>query len=203
MDIKWLPVVGFEDFYHVSDAGQVKSLRRNILLRPSFSNSGGYPLVILSNGTGGKGKYVHHLVLEAFSGLRPPGTEARHLDGDASNAALHDQEGNLRLIWGTSSKNKFDEVRHGTHYEASRAHCESGHEWTKENTRIESYPDGTFKARRCRECARLGSADLRKKRAKDERRCKEEDCNKPYFGREWCSMHYGRWYRLNKMKSAS
>jgi hypothetical protein len=42
---------------------------------------------------------VYHLVLEAFVGPRPPGTEAMHLDGDRASNALS----NLR--WGTHSEN--------------------------------------------------------------------------------------------------
>jgi hypothetical protein len=193
----WLPVPvpGLESLYQVSDRGRVYSLRAGKILRPSTSNSGGYPMYMLMVNNRCFPKYAHHLVLEAFDSPRPPGQEARHLDGNASNPALTDSAGKRRLTWGTSSQNKFDEVRHGTHYEASRTHCSNGHEWTKENTGIAYYPDGSFKARRCRECARIKSALQREKRASDERRCKEEGCGKPYFGRGWCSAHYAEWYR--------
>lgn len=156
-------------------------------------------MVVLYDNGKKKGKYLHHLVLEAFDRPCPPGMEARHLDGDASNAALYDQHGEIRLAWGTSSENKFDEVDHGTHYEASRTHCDNNHEWTEENTRIERYPDGTFKARRCRACSRDRSTRQREQRKNDERRCKEPGCGKPYFGRDWCSMHYARWYKSQKV----
>lgn len=53
-------------------------------------------------------RYVHHLVLEAFMGLRPQGTEACHWDGDATNNRL----ANLR--WDTSKGNKADSIRLGT-----------------------------------------------------------------------------------------
>lgn len=201
MSINWLPVKNFEDQYQVSDAGHVWSLHRNKLLRPSYSNSGGYPMVVLYKNTIKKAKYVHHLVLEAFTGPCPQGLEARHLDGNASNAALLDSDGNPRLIWGTSNDNKHDEVRHGTHHEASRTSCDNGHEWTTENTRIESHPDGTFKARRCRACKRASSAQLREQRQKDERRCAEPDCDNPYFGKGLCGMHYMRERRSQKMQS--
>ena len=52
-------------------------------------------------------RYVHHLVLEAFVGLRPQGTEACHSDGDATNNRLD----NLR--WDTSESNKADAIRLG------------------------------------------------------------------------------------------
>lgn len=191
----WLPVKDFESLYEISDLGQVRSLRQGKIMRPSTSNSGGYPMYIFSVKGKRFPKYAHHLVLEAFDGPCPPGLEARHLDGDSSNPALMSPDGTRRLTWGTSSENKRDEIRHGTHYEASRTHCDNGHEWTGDNTRIEYYPDGSFRARRCRQCGRDHGARLREQRAADERRCKEPNCSKPYLGRGWCSMHYARWSR--------
>jgi len=196
----WLPVVGFESYYEVSDIGHVRSLRTGKIMSPSTSNSGGYPQYIFTVDGKRIPKYAHHLVLEAFDSPRPGGQEARHLDGDAANPALTDPAGKRRLTWGTSSENKFDEVRHGTHYEASRTHCDNGHEWSEENTRIRRYPDGTFKTRWCIECARIRSAAVRAARIEDERRCTEDDCGKPYFGRGMCSMHYARWQKSQKMQ---
>jgi hypothetical protein len=56
-----------------------------------------------------KMRKVHHLVLEAFVGLRPPGTLTRHKDGVPSNNSLRN------LAWGTQAENELDAVRHGTH----------------------------------------------------------------------------------------
>lgn len=53
-------------------------------------------------------RYVHHLVLEAFVGLRPQGTEACHRDGDGTNNKLW----NLR--WDTHMENVKDSIVHGT-----------------------------------------------------------------------------------------
>ncbi len=51
---------------------------------------------------------VHILVLETFVCPRPPGMEARHLDGDPANNALSN------LQWGTRQENLDDMNRHGT-----------------------------------------------------------------------------------------
>lgn len=210
---EWRPVPTWEGYYEVTDLGFVRSLPRIVktrgtgtrlnpgrVLSPSYSNSGGYPLVILTLGERREGRYVHDLVMRAFVGEPEPGQEVRHLDGNASSAALWDADGNRRLAYGTSGENKDDQVRHGTHYEASRTRCDNGHEFTEENTRIVCWPDGSFKQRACRACERDASAKLREKRETDERRCKEEGCDGPYFGRDWCEDHYLAWYKAQPGK---
>ena len=187
--VRWLPVPEWEDLYEVSEWGHVWSIRKDRPMRPSYTNSGNYPLLILSRNGKQTGKYVHHLVLEAFVGPCPEGMEARHLDGNSYNPDL------TNLCWGTSSENKFDEIHHGTHAEGSRTRCDNGHELTEDNVWTECYEDGTFKARRCKTCNRDRATKQREKRKTDERRCKEEGCGKPYFGKGWCSMHYGQWHR--------
>lgn len=119
-------------------------------------------MVILYGDGRQKGKYLHHLVLEAFDGPCPEGLEARHLDGNASSPALNDTTGKRRLIWGTSSDNKYDEVQHGTHPEAKKTHCKNGHPFSEENTRIWYYPDGSFRQRVCKQCSKERYAAWRK-----------------------------------------
>jgi hypothetical protein len=97
--------------YEVSDLGNVRSLSRavpcsylgrptkgrafpGVNLRPTLAN--GYLQVRIG---GRKRRKIYHLVLEAFVGPRPDGTEAMHLDGDRSNNAL------TNLRWGTHSEN--------------------------------------------------------------------------------------------------
>jgi hypothetical protein len=53
-------------------------------------------------------RFIHHLVLEAFVGLRPPGLICCHWDGDPANNHLE----NLR--WDTHKSNCDDMLRHGT-----------------------------------------------------------------------------------------
>ncbi len=123
---RWLPVVGFEEGYEVSDLGSVRSLDRlqvyegvrcgktvrierhlrGKLLRPGTVKSG-HQIVILGRGNP---KLVHSLVLTAFVGPRPAGHDSCHNDGNPANNSL----GNLR--WGTRSENVRDAMRHGTAY---------------------------------------------------------------------------------------
>ena len=70
---------------------------------------------------------VATLVLLAFAGPRPPGMEACHANGDASDDRLE----NLR--WDTSSANKFDTVRHGNHHMTKHVECPRKHPLVKPN----------------------------------------------------------------------
>jgi hypothetical protein len=107
----WLPVPGF-DHYEVSNQGRVRSHRRGggRILRPGPSNYGHLSVVLGRGNT----RMVHQLVLFAFVGPRPPGHDARHIDGDPANNRLEN------LCWGTRSENIRDAVRHGTWVSAAR-----------------------------------------------------------------------------------
>ena len=116
----WLPVVGYEGSYSVSDAGDARSEPRAARHQRGGmrqlrgcelkQNPGqyGYPSVCLSKNGEVVRRQVHHLVLEAFKGPRPTGMEAAHGDGSPANAALS----NLR--WDTPAGNNADKVKHGT-----------------------------------------------------------------------------------------
>ena len=142
-DFLWLPVVGFEGLYEVSSNGRVASLlgRNRRILRAGDSR--GYRLVILRRGGMSHTRLVHRLVLEAFVGPRPEGMVARHLNGDPGDNRLEN------LAWGTQSENNYDKVRHGTHHNANKTHCPSGHEYRGDN--IKWYKGFRF----CRACHRI------------------------------------------------
>lgn len=139
----WLPVVGYEGLYDVSDEGNVRGLIRGQMLSPGRS-SNGYLTVSLSKGGKQTSHCIQYLVLEAFEGPRPEGLEACHWD----DVGINNRRENLR--WDTSSANKQDSVRNGTHHCATKTHCKRDHEFTPENT---DHMGG--KARRCRECRRI------------------------------------------------
>lgn len=157
----WRPVVGYEGSYEVSSHGRIRRLARTVIrkngipmriqskMRTLSTDRSGYQIVSLPVGSKSRRKYVHHIVLDAFVGLRPPHTECRHLDGNPQNNRLEN------LAWGTASENAHDRVRHGTHYWAANTHCKRGHEFTPENTYEEVVADGRRKARHCRACIRV------------------------------------------------
>ncbi len=99
---RWLPVVGFEGRYEVSDLGRVRSLRYRghdrIAVMKTTQNYGGYLVVTL--GAERKQLRVPRMVLEAFVGPCPERHEACHgPDFSKSNNRLD----NLR--WDTSKAN--------------------------------------------------------------------------------------------------
>lgn len=139
--VVWREVPGTAGRYQVSDQGSVKSVERRVwnsrgfwatrnqrLLKPSLRGPQGYAMVRLYMPDGQKRDvFVHRLVLEAFVGPCPDGMEACHLDDDARNNSL----ANLR--WDTRSANIHDQVRNGSHNQASKTHCPEGHPFEGDN----------------------------------------------------------------------
>lgn len=90
MNETWLPVVGYEDFYEVSDVGRVR--RNGRVLRPETDKDGYRKVVLCKFGTKKK-FFVHRLVATAFLG---DGTDMQvnHKNGVTGNNAL----GNLEWV---------------------------------------------------------------------------------------------------------
>lgn len=142
---EWREVPGFPG-YEVSDQGQVRSFRRYVvprLLKPG-ETIWGHLLVVLQR-DGGHTRHIHRLVLESFVGLRPPGMETRHLDGNPKNNRL------TNLRWGTRSENSLDRVRHGVDWQSRKTHCPQGHPYDEVNT----FASKGRRERRCRACYRI------------------------------------------------
>lgn len=140
----WKPVVGWELLYEVSDYGRVRKSSGEMLW-----HTGARQWVWLYGREPWQRRQVHHLVLEAFVGPRPPGMKGCHYDDDPSNNSL----GNLR--WDTTSANAFDSVRNGTHRNSSKTKCKAGHAFTPENTKFHKY------GRACRTCIRRWKREAR------------------------------------------
>ena len=155
---RWLPVVGYEGLYEVSDRGRVRSLDRAAVgrdgrryrvkgrVRKVATQHYGHLKVMLIVGGSHRGFHVHTLVLTAFVGPKPEGLCARHLNGVPHDNRLEN------LAWGTYSENKFDQVRHGTDAQASKTHCIHGHPFDDGNTYV--YRQGNGWGRGCKECRR-------------------------------------------------
>lgn len=166
MSERWLPVVGYEGKYEVSDLGRVRSLdrldsrghrRRGMLMSQSPIDDAGHLAVNLCSDGISSTKKVYRLVLVAFIGTPPPGMEGCHRDGDPSDNRL------ANLYWGTHSDNMLDRVAHGTHSQANQTSCKWGHPFDSGNT---YYYAGHRGCRACRrEAVRKYNARRRERSA--------------------------------------
>ena len=153
---RWLPVVGYENIYEVSDHGRIWSVKRKVkggrgkprtaggrILRGGAAQSGHRTVSLAHPWHGHKMYLVHRLVLEAFVGPCPEGMEACHWDDNPANNRLD----NLR--WATRHENMLDRSRNGIDNNGTKnaTHCQRGHAFDSENTIV--YAD---RHRACREC---------------------------------------------------
>lgn len=155
---RWLPVVGWTGIYEVSDRGQVRSLDRICVGKKRKFYKGrtlvqtrdrlGYCRVSLKLNGFRKECLVHHLVLDAFVGPRPPGLVCCHGPSGPSDNSI----GNIR--WGTYSDNNFDQVRDGTHGMSKRTHCPQEHLLVQPNLQAYAAAKGH---RTCLACIRARS----------------------------------------------
>lgn len=128
MEERWLPVERHPD-YEVSDLGRVRSWKNGKwgrkaaprLLMQSLS-ANGYLRVNLDATV----RLTHHLVLEAFVGSRPEGTECAHGNGDP----LDNHLSNLR--WATPRENGADNALHGVLKGARHPNCKLTEEAVRE-----------------------------------------------------------------------
>lgn len=149
----WLPVVGYEGYYEVSDLGSVRSLPRILtdgrtfkgrVLKPQTLNFG-HQSVTLSRGNVARRHLVHRLLLTAFDRQPEPHEDARHLNGVPADNRL------INLAWGTRGENCRDTVKHGKHPFATRLVCPQGHALIEPNLERWTFSRGS---RKCLSCTR-------------------------------------------------
>ena len=165
MTEEWRPVVGYEQFYEVSNLGRVRSLPRTVTIRGGGTSRRDGRIrkltthprghLIVSLRAPGQKMFcakVHRLVLEAFVGPCPDGMECCHNNGDPADNRVE----NLR--WGTHTENIHDRRRHHTNRNGFTGvtHCVNGHAFDSDNTYLR--PGG---GRACRRCARIRSQRYR------------------------------------------
>jgi hypothetical protein len=95
----WLPIVGYEPRYFISNLGRIKSIpdeqcrRKKTHLLKTFINKGGYERVGLTDQYGKQTKfYIHRLVAAAFIGECPEGFEVNHKHPPKHNNRLDNLE---------------------------------------------------------------------------------------------------------------
>lgn len=80
----WRDIEGYEGLYQVSNIGQVKSLKRNKILKP-WKLKGGYLQVALSKNGEAKRFLIHRLVAEAFLPNEDELPEVDHINSDKTD----------------------------------------------------------------------------------------------------------------------
>lgn len=117
MNEEWRPVVGWEDFYEVSDQGNVRSRLRRAFTNLGERSYGGnpvkridrrYPVVNMTDGKRRQQQTVHLMVLTAFLGPCPDRMQGCHNNGNSRDPRL------LNLRWDTPKGNHADKKLHGT-----------------------------------------------------------------------------------------
>lgn len=103
MEERWMPVLGYEHGYEVSDKGQVRSLFRSQRLLKPASDKQGYQRVMLYDESGrqAKGHVIHRLVASAFlsNPLGLPWVNHKNgikRDNSLENLEWCDRAGNVR-----------------------------------------------------------------------------------------------------------
>jgi HNH endonuclease/NUMOD4 motif len=200
---QWLPIADYEGLYEVSDLGRVRSLPRETtsglrggkILKPQPTNNFGHLKAHLSRNSKVKQVTIHRLVLAAFVGPCPEGMEVRHLNGNAGDNRLSN------LAYGTKTENVYDAIEHGTHHNASKTHCDHGHEFTPENTGERPDRPG---ARVCKKCQRINAVKSHQRllervaRGEDTRKpCTTPGCERPLHAKGLCGPCYCKWRRDN------
>lgn len=121
MEIEWKDVVGYEGYYQVSNAGEVRSMDRSIVksngvvqnrsgrILPQRLKDDGYLTVRLSRESVRREYSVHSLVAHAFVDGYFSGAEVNHKDFDRTNNCF------LNLEWITHADNIAYTIREGRH----------------------------------------------------------------------------------------
>lgn len=156
---RWLPVLGHEGSYEVSDHGRVRSVDRTVTDKNGLrtrrfrgrmlklrSDRKGYLRIQPGHRQGDLP--VHVLVLFAFVGPRPPDMECCHNNGNQRDNRLE----NLR--WDTRSSNMRDCIKHGTNPHSNRVRCPLKHLLAAPNLVIAMIAEGH---RKCLACNRAGA----------------------------------------------
>jgi NUMOD4 motif/HNH endonuclease len=159
---RWLPVVGYEGYYEVSDQGRVRSLDRVIIdlggrrkrpeagriLSPVMDVRGHYLHVGLWRNGKPTTRPIHLLVIRAFIGPPPADMECLH----GPNGKLDNRLSNLS--YGTHSQNAQEMQRDGVDFHRNLTHCNYHHELAAPNLIPSQLAKGH---RNCLACSRAGA----------------------------------------------
>jgi len=119
MNETWLPVIGYEGFYDISNRGRVRRVRGGMgavagrILSP-FLTPNGYRSILLWQNNRSKHHFVHRLVAMAFLGMPREGQVANHKDANKTNNAPENLE------WVAEVENHRHAARNGLYPTGAR-----------------------------------------------------------------------------------
>ena len=102
----WKDIIGYEGLYQISNYGNVKSIKRDKILKPQV-NGRGYLSVGLSKNGKHKTFRLNRLVMITFVGYEEGKDQVNHIDGDKTNNRLDNLE------WCTQSENMIHAFANG------------------------------------------------------------------------------------------
>lgn len=132
-DETWKPIIGYENYYEVSDKGRVKSLNRYVnqiygarivkskILSPSLNKKNGYFFVNLSLLGKIKAHLIHRLVAIAFIPNPEKKSEVNHVKNEEGVVDKQDNRSCV-LEWNTSEENKKNAVIDGLILKGEQKH---------------------------------------------------------------------------------
>jgi hypothetical protein len=96
--MEWRPVKGYEGIYEVSQAGEIRNVKKRNILTQKVGKIG-YPIVQLSRNNKQTTKSVHRILAHAFLPNPFNLPTVNHIDGNKQNNSLSNLE------WASYSKN--------------------------------------------------------------------------------------------------
>ena len=84
MDEIWVDINGYEGKYQVSTLGRIKSLKKNLIMKPMVATNG-YLIACLWKNNEQKKFVIHRLVAQAFIPNPNNYKEINHIDEDKTN----------------------------------------------------------------------------------------------------------------------
>lgn len=100
----WKDIKNYENKYQVSNSGRIKSLKKDIILKPSVHYKG-YLEVKLYKNNSSKVFKIHRLVASAFIPNPENKPQVNHIDGNKQNNCVDNLE------WNTQSENQLHAFR--------------------------------------------------------------------------------------------
>lgn len=85
MQEEWKDVLDFEGLYMISNFGRVKSVSKNVIMKPQNPDNKYFKVVLSKQGQKKSMRYIHRMVAQAFLPNPEGKSEVNHIDEDKTN----------------------------------------------------------------------------------------------------------------------